>query len=88
MSHRVQVPPEDGLGGEYVLPENGRTGGQRTSDSDGPGPLGEEPVPVPAVPGPPFKRCLSMASSSLSIGWTPNGHHRAGRSEGPLGGPR
>ena len=41
-THRVQVPPYFGWsnGGEYVLPENGRTGGQRTSDSDGPGPLG------------------------------------------------
>ena len=29
-AHRVQVPPEDGLGGEFVLPENG-LGGQRTS---------------------------------------------------------
>ena len=31
----------DGLGGEYVLPENGLWG-KRTSDSDGPGPLGSK----------------------------------------------
>ena len=30
-----------------VLPENGRTGGQRTSDSDGPGPLGIYTVSSP-----------------------------------------
>ena len=42
-THRVQVPPYFGWsnGGEFVLPENGLTGGSgRTSDSDGPGPLG------------------------------------------------
>ena len=32
-SHRVQVPPEDGLGGEFVLPENGLSlWGPRTSE--------------------------------------------------------
>ena len=39
MSHRVQVSYEDGLGGEYVLPQKSLWG-QRTADSDGPGPLG------------------------------------------------
>ena len=38
-THRVQAPPEDGLGGEFVLVEKGLWS-QRTSKSDGPGPLG------------------------------------------------
>ena len=30
--HEVQVPLEDGLGGEFVLPENGRTGAKGPSE--------------------------------------------------------
>ena len=37
----VQVPPCRMVLEVKVLPENGRTGGQRTSDLDGPGPLGD-----------------------------------------------
>ena len=39
VAHRVQVPPEDGLGGEYVLPEKW-SWGVKGHPQDGPGPLG------------------------------------------------
>ena len=59
--HSMKLPYHMPIGSRYllrmvldvkVLPENGRTGGQRTSDLDGPGPLGMPyTLTPPTTPG-------------------------------------